>query len=299
MNMEPKRAGFDRIKIELREVYEILERADRENELSAIERDIALERLRGIYGMLKTATVSEHEADRESVGECNALPKAIVTESKEAERPVRKSEIEFVGRAVLPEDEIPFSVNRPWDKRVIDSLYGDGEACRKNDPGEGRPTGGAYVVPEEVPETETPQSGEPASVAFGARAEDVSGADAVSSGTDGAKGTRVLGEVMAGNNRQTVLNEAVSGKDNRPDLASVLSSRTVSDVRKSIGINDRFLLMRDLFGNDSALYDRTMDALNGCGSFEDACIYLQENFVFDPEREGIKLLVSLLERKFS
>ncbi len=82
-----------------------------------------------------------------------------------------------------------------------------------------------------------------------------------------------------------------------PSVASVLSSQSVKSLRNSVGINDKFLLMRDLFSNDMETYDKSMEKLDGFEDIDDAFIYLQENFTMDPDNEGVKLIVSLLERK--
>ena len=65
----------------------------------------------------------------------------------------------------------------------------------------------------------------------------------------------------------------------------------ITDIRKAIGLNDKFLMIRDLFGGDVNLYE--FDDLDEC------MIFIVENFRWNPDSEGAKLLVSLLERKLS
>ena len=83
------------------------------------------------------------------------------------------------------------------------------------------------------------------------------------------------------------------------DVASMLSSQSAGRLSNIIGLNDRLMLLNDLFGNDAGVCDRTLDALDACDTIDDAYIYLYEHFTLDDNKEGVKLLISLLETKFS
>ena len=73
----------------------------------------------------------------------------------------------------------------------------------------------------------------------------------------------------------------------------------ITDLRKAIGINDKFIMLRDLFAGNEAQYNATIDALNSFASLDDCMIYIVENFAWNPDSEGAKLIVSLIERKLS
>lgn len=73
----------------------------------------------------------------------------------------------------------------------------------------------------------------------------------------------------------------------------------ISDLRKAIGINDKFLMVRDLFGGNSDRYEATIETLNEFEDLDECMIYIVENFAWNPDSEGAKLLISLLERKLS
>ena len=73
----------------------------------------------------------------------------------------------------------------------------------------------------------------------------------------------------------------------------------IADLRKAIGINDKFIMLRDLFAGNEAQYNATIDALNSFASLDDCMIYIVENFAWNPDSEGAKLIVSLIERKLS
>ncbi|MFQ8826456.1 MAG: hypothetical protein ACLR76_02200 [Alistipes sp.] len=59
------------------------------------------------------------------------------------------------------------------------------------------------------------------------------------------------------------------------------------------------MLIRNLFGGDAAAYSAAIERLDGFTDLDDALLYMQENFEWDPDCEGVQLLVDLLERKLS
>ncbi len=73
----------------------------------------------------------------------------------------------------------------------------------------------------------------------------------------------------------------------------------ITDIRKAIGLNDKFLMIRDLFGGDANLYEDTITHLNEFDDLDECMIFIVENFRWNPDSEGAKLLVSLIERKLS
>ena len=60
----------------------------------------------------------------------------------------------------------------------------------------------------------------------------------------------------------------------------------VTDLRRAIGINDRFPLIRDLFGGDGAAYEAAIDALNGFDNLDDCVIYMPSIMPGIPIRTG-------------
>lgn len=106
---------------------------------------------------------------------------------------------------------------------------------------------------------------------------------------------KVLGETLAAPAK--AVNEVLGEKTHHTDVASKLRSRKIADLRHSIGINDRFLLIRDLFGGDADLYERTISDLEQFTHLDEAMIYIQEHFDWDPDSDGVTLLVELLECK--
>ncbi len=81
-------------------------------------------------------------------------------------------------------------------------------------------------------------------------------------------------------------------------LGEEINHSHIKSLRKAIGINDKFLMIRDLFGGDGDVYEQTLDALDEFESFDDCLLYIAENHPeWNPDSEGAKFLTQLLERK--
>lgn len=101
---------------------------------------------------------------------------------------------------------------------------------------------------------------------------------------------RVLGEVINADEKR--LGDTIS----RPK--DIAASARVASVRSAIGINDRFLLIRDLFGGDEAEYERAITAIDACANLDDCMVYIVEHYAWHSDTEGARLIVDLIERKF-
>lgn len=113
----------------------------------------------------------------------------------------------------------------------------------------------------------------------------------VASATPGA----VLGDVI-NHDVQTLADTIAPPRDAASELRR---QEPVDDLRRAVGINDKFLMIRDLFDGDRPAYDQAIAALNACESLDDCMIYIAENYAWNPDSDGARLLMGLLERKFS
>ena len=83
------------------------------------------------------------------------------------------------------------------------------------------------------------------------------------------------------------------------DDAPTTPFNRITELRQAIGINDKFLMIRDLFGGDAERYEATIDTLDEFDDLDECIIYIVENFRWNPDLEAAKLLVSLIERKLA
>lgn len=100
----------------------------------------------------------------------------------------------------------------------------------------------------------------------------------------------VLGEVIR---PQQTLGDQLAARQTVNDFRP-----RVTDLRRAVGLNDKFLLIRDLFGGNGSLYEITIRKLNEFDNFDDCMIYIAEHFAWNPNSDGAKLMLELLERKF-
>lgn len=79
------------------------------------------------------------------------------------------------------------------------------------------------------------------------------------------------------------------------DVATAASS-TLS-LHQSIGLNDKYILMRDLFAGDADYYESAISTLDEFDNLDDAMLYIHDNFRWSPNSEGARLLMELLACK--
>lgn len=82
-------------------------------------------------------------------------------------------------------------------------------------------------------------------------------------------------------------------------LAEEITHSKITSLSQGVGINDKFLMIRDLFDGDDEAYDQAIADLDSMESFDDCIIYIAENFEWNPDSEGAKFIMQLLERKHS
>lgn len=92
-------------------------------------------------------------------------------------------------------------------------------------------------------------------------------------------------------------NEVLYGANGKQDVSSKLQNKPITDLAKSIGINDKFFFIKELFGGDSELYGKTIKTLNGFTDINDALIYIGNNFAWDENSEAVARFVDLIRRK--
>lgn len=72
----------------------------------------------------------------------------------------------------------------------------------------------------------------------------------------------------------------------------------VASLRAAIGINDRFLLIRDLFGGDAAAYEKAIVAIDSFDNLDDCMVHIVENYSWRSTSDGAKLIMNLIQRRF-
>ena len=112
-----------------------------------------------------------------------------------------------------------------------------------------------------------------------------------------ARKPEILGEKFSRQGK--IIHDAISESSgmSRKDLSSLHQSRPLKNIEEAIGINDRFLFIKELFGGESERYTQTMTELNSAVDFNEAYRYIEQNFSWDQESEAVQKLLELVRRR--
>ncbi len=110
----------------------------------------------------------------------------------------------------------------------------------------------------------------------------------------------VMGRMIGGELEvETISDRFASQNSGSTIFGEFASAMPTLDLTRDVNINDRYLIAQELFGGDMEACGDMLLNLNMMENFDDSMIYIVENFNWDPEAEATKLILSLLERKFS
>jgi hypothetical protein len=92
-------------------------------------------------------------------------------------------------------------------------------------------------------------------------------------------------------------------KTERVELASVLKEGPVKDLKKAIGINDRFLFLNELFRGDEPMYERSIKTINNFRIYPEAEYWIERELKvklgWDENKPVVKHFCQLVKRRFS
>lgn len=92
-------------------------------------------------------------------------------------------------------------------------------------------------------------------------------------------------------------------KQAKTELMEVLKESPVKDLRKAVGINDRFLFINDLFRGDEAMYERSIKTINSFNIYAEAEYWISRELKvklgWNAEDEVVAQFDQLVKRRFS
>ncbi len=88
-------------------------------------------------------------------------------------------------------------------------------------------------------------------------------------------------------------------KPDQKDVSSKLKSKPIKDINTAIGLNDKFVFIRELFNGDKNQFSETIQLLNNFDTFDNAVSYLKDSFSWDFEDPNVERLVELVRRKYT
>ena len=96
---------------------------------------------------------------------------------------------------------------------------------------------------------------------------------------------------------QNYINRAMADKQVKKDLTSKMQSKPISDLRNSIGLNEKFLFIKELFKGRPEKYNQCIDTLNQSPTLDQALSYIRENYEWEKDDEVVEKLINLVKRK--
>ncbi len=102
-------------------------------------------------------------------------------------------------------------------------------------------------------------------------------------------------------NNHASINEKL--KQSKIDLGDTLTEVPIRDLRKAIGVNDRFLFINELFRGDEVAYERSIKTINSFTIFAEAEYWIQRELKvkngWDSSNEMVAQFFQLVKRRFS
>jgi len=87
------------------------------------------------------------------------------------------------------------------------------------------------------------------------------------------------------------------------DLKSTLNDSPVRDLKKAIGVNDRYVFINQLFRGDEVMYERSLKTINGFRILPEAEYWMERELKvklgWDENRETTRHFYQLVKRRFS
>lgn len=185
-------------------------------------------------------------------------------------------------------------------RQVIDTLYGDGALPKVVQSELVAPTPLPEPTPEPMEQASREQESEPQPQAQPSEPKPQIGvtpsvsAVAEPSVADVVVPKTVLGDVI--NTGAVRLGDSL--QNDGMDVATKIAAGEVRTLRGAMGLNDKIMIIRDLFGGDAAQFEAVIDELDAQPSMDDALIYMS-GYAWNSASDGAKMLMNLLKLKFS
>jgi len=92
-------------------------------------------------------------------------------------------------------------------------------------------------------------------------------------------------------------------KENRTEVMHSLKETPIRDLRKGIGINDRFVFISELFRGDEPMYERSIKTINSFNIYPEAEYWMNRELKiklgWDDTKEIVKHFYQLVKRRFA
>ncbi|MCF8370115.1 MAG: hypothetical protein K9H64_00745 [Bacteroidales bacterium] len=107
---------------------------------------------------------------------------------------------------------------------------------------------------------------------------------------------RVIGDQLGADKKS--LYDLISGNKADKDIVSQFKKQPVTDINKAVSLNDKIWFTKELFNNDGALYKKYVDQLNQSTDLEEGLNIITSNFDWDSESRVVQKFLSIVSRRF-
>jgi len=101
--------------------------------------------------------------------------------------------------------------------------------------------------------------------------------------------------------RDSSLNDKL--KEYKVEIGHVLTDHPIKDLKKAIGINDRYVFINELFRGDEVMYERSLKTINGFRIFAEAEYWIERELKvklgWEEHKETTRHFYQLIKRRFS
>ena len=110
-----------------------------------------------------------------------------------------------------------------------------------------------------------------------------------------------LNELLVAQHEHPEINERL--KEEKIEVATVLQSAPVRDLKKAVGINDRYLFVNELFRGDESMYERSLKTINAFTIYPEAQYWIERELKvklgWNDQCEAVRLFDQLVRRRFA
>ena len=279
------------LKLKLQRMLQIVEESERVGVLSDLERDIILNDLREVYAELKFGITENEKQKTENEEPSEIAPttpivpiiatEEVRSEPEPAEKPEPAVDAEEENE---PEVEVELIFDESDEQEEAESEERETENEEQSEIAPINPI--TPDTPIEEPTKESAEQEENLST-YNSPLSTPKRSPLLSLYEDAP--TPVVGEQF---------HEKPSVADTIACPKGVAESAPVVSLHDAIGVADRFMLIRELFGDDVEAYEKAINALEAQPSFDDCIIFITEHYAWSPNSQATKLVMDLLQRKY-
>jgi hypothetical protein len=100
-------------------------------------------------------------------------------------------------------------------------------------------------------------------------------------------------------NSRTFRHDDLASKQPQNNLSSRMQAKPITDLSKAIGLNDKFLFIRELFEGDKERYHEAIQIINEMPNYQEAEDYIHQRFDWSEDKPEVVRFMDLVRRKFS